>query len=132
MSLQIPDPVRAFLDRGTYATIATVGADGSPHQAYVWYLRDGDEIVVNSALGRRWPSDLLRDPRLSLAVAEGGGWVSLRGRVRVVDDRAIAAMSASPTARRYEPSNADAMIDRFRTEARISFRLAPDAIHVEI
>ena len=28
------------------------------------YERDGDAILVNSARGRRWPTNLLRDPRL--------------------------------------------------------------------
>ncbi|MFM2105997.1 MAG: hypothetical protein RL338_1029 [Chloroflexota bacterium] len=132
MSLPLPHQVRTFLDRGSHATIATVGPDGWPHQAYVWYLRDGDEVVVNSALGRRWPSNLLRDPRLSFAVAEGGGWVGLRGRVTVVDDRAVALADIAAMARRHAPDVADAMIERFRTEERISFRLAPDAIHVEL
>lgn len=132
MSLRIPDPVRAFLDRGSHATIATLGPDGSPHQAYVWYLRDGDEVVVNSALGRRWPSNLLRDPRISVVVAEGGGWVGLRGRVTVVDDRAPALADISAMARRHAPGIADEMIARFATEERISFRLAPEAIHVEL
>src|SRR5690242_7595104 len=58
--------VREFLGATRFVTIATVGADGSPHQAVVWYRLDGDEIVINSAVGRRWPADLVRDGRIGL------------------------------------------------------------------
>ena len=47
---------------------------------------DGDEIVINSAVGRRWPTNLPRDPRISFAVidaADGYRWVGLIGTVRI-------------------------------------------------
>ena len=63
---------RTFLGRpGLYATIATIDADGSPRQAVIWYRVDGDEIVINSLVGRRWPANLLRDPRIAVAVHDG-------------------------------------------------------------
>ena len=40
---------RAFLDAPRFAVVATVGPDGAPYQAVVWYLVDGDTLVVNSA-----------------------------------------------------------------------------------
>ena len=67
----LPDHVRAFLDDVRFATIATIDPDGTPRQAVIWYTLDGDEIVINSAVGRRWPTNLLRDPRMSLAVVDG-------------------------------------------------------------
>ena len=70
-SLFTPE-VRSFLSHPLrYATIATINADGSPHEIVIWYTLRGDEIVVNSRRGRRWPSNLLRDGRANLAVYEG-------------------------------------------------------------
>ena len=53
-----------------------------PHQAVVWYRLDGDEIVINSADGRRWPANLRRDPRIHMSVEDGYRYVQVGGRVR--------------------------------------------------
>ena len=64
-----PD-ARAFLSQPHFATIATLDPDGTPRQAVIWYPLEGDELVINSAMGRRWPTNLLRDPRISIAVTD--------------------------------------------------------------
>ena len=61
---------------GTMGT-TTINADGSPHQIVIWYTLRGDEIVVNSRRGRRWPSNLLRDDRANLAVYQGEDAVTI-------------------------------------------------------
>src|SRR5512146_953568 len=64
----IPDRIRAFLAAPHVVTIGTTGADGAPHQAVAWYrLEPDDRILLNSRYPRRWPADLQRDPRVSLA-----------------------------------------------------------------
>lgn len=61
------DPaVLEFLAGDRFASIATIDPDGAPRQAVVWYRLDGEEIVINSKVGRRWPTNLLRDGRISL------------------------------------------------------------------
>ena len=69
---------RAFLDAPRFAVIATIDPDGAPHQAVVWYRLDGDEIVINSADGRRWPANLRRDPRIHFSVEDGYRYVQAR------------------------------------------------------
>ena len=106
----LPDHIRAFLDDERFATISTVDPDGGPRQAAVWYTLDGDEIVINSAVGRRWPSNLLRDPRISFSVIDavnGYRWVGLNGTVRAVTDRATARADIVAMARRYEAADPD-------------------------
>jgi PPOX class probable F420-dependent enzyme len=135
MSLRLPDHIRAFLDDERYATIATTDPDGTPRQAAVWYTVEGDEIVINSALGRRWPSNLLRDQRISFAVidaADGYRWVGLNGTVVAVTDRETAQADIAGMANRYpeeEPGDRERTIDRFEREDRVSFRITPTAIH---
>ena len=131
----IPDAVRAFLDNTRFATIAAIDPDGAPRQAVVWYTLDGDEIILNSKVGRRWPSNLLRDPRITLAVidaAAGERWVAVNGRVTVVEDQATAQADIAGMARRYEiddPAEAERAIrDEFQQQTRISFRLRPISI----
>src|SRR5439155_19579969 len=100
--LTLPADVRAFLDSNRrYAVLATINPDGSPHTAVVWYLIDARGIVVNSREGRRWPENLRRDPRLSIAVEDGQEWVSLRGTIEVVDHQPQAQADIAAMARRY-------------------------------
>ena len=113
--------------------MATIDPDGSPRQAVVWYTVDGDEIVLNSAVGRRWPSNLVRDPRLAFSVVDDGDgyhWIGLTGRVTVVTDQAMAQSDIAGMARRYhadEPGKAERLIRR--QFERAGADQLPDARH---
>jgi PPOX class probable F420-dependent enzyme len=131
--VSLPADVRAFLSGIHYAVVGTVNPDGSPHTATTWYLFDDDTIVVNSREGRRWPENLRRDPRVSIAVQEGEDWVSLRGTVEIVGHQPQAQADIAAMARRYnEHGTAEEDIrDVFSTHQRVSFRLRPVAFHAE-
>jgi PPOX class probable F420-dependent enzyme len=126
--------VRRFLesDPPRFATIATVDPAGAPHQAVIWYLVEGDAVVVNSLEGRRWPADLRRDPRFSFVVEDGRRYVALRGRAEELPGRDRGLADISAMARRYErPADAEEMIERrFRPQQRVSFLLRPAAVTV--
>ncbi len=131
--------VRRFLAATRFATIATIDPDGLPRQAVVWYRLDDDEIILNSAVGRRWPANLRRDPRVSLAIADGADgyrWVGLTGEARAVTDQATAQADIAEMARRYhadDPAKAERLIrDQFERQERISFRIAPLGVHQEL
>lgn len=115
-----------------FATIATVGDDGTPHQAVIWYLAEDDSILINSKVGRRWPTDLLRDPRVSLTVEAAYDYVIFSGRVEPIEDQSAAQAHIAAMARRYhDPDHAQHLIERtFRPQQRISFRLRPTQVAV--
>ena len=127
---------RAFLDASRIAVVGTVDPDGGPHQAVVWYRLDRDEVVINSADGRRWPANLRRDQRIDFTVADGYRFVQLRGRVSIVDDQPTAQADIAEMARRYhadEPEKAETLIrNRFTRQRRVSFRLRPNRINVDL
>jgi PPOX class probable F420-dependent enzyme len=133
----LPDRIRAFLtDDLHFASISTIDPDGKPRPAVVWYLVDGDELVLNSRVGRRWPTNLLRDPRISISVLEGVDgyrWVGFVGDARAVTNQAIAQADIARMARRYhadEPEVAERLVrERFERQERISFRFRPSAVH---
>ena len=134
-TVPLPDPIREFLDDLRFATISTVDPDGRPRQAVVWYTVEGDEIVINSAVGRRWPTNLTRDPRLSIAVidaTDGYRWVGLSGTVRAITDRATTQADIAGMARRYhadDPAEAERIVhEQFERQDRISFRFRASAI----
>jgi PPOX class probable F420-dependent enzyme len=123
----LTDRIRAFLAEPNYATLATAGEDGEPHQAVIWYRLDADDrILVNSRTPRRWPAELRRTGRASLAVTDREdpfAWVGLQAVVdEVVDDVALAREDIVELAVRYGEDDADS-VGRFRTQPRISFRL---------
>ncbi len=128
--------IREFLAETRFASIATIDPDGGPRQAVVWYRLDGEEIVLNSAVGRRWPANLLRDPRISLTIVnadDGYAWVGLTGTVTAIRDQETAQADIAEMARRYhadDPAKAERLIaDRFERQERISFRVRIDGVH---
>ena len=129
--------VRDFLEaEGRFATVATLNADGSPHQAVLWFLVRDEGVVINSLEGRRWPDNFRRDPRLSFSVEDGYEYVVIRGSVEVLDDPEVGQADIAEMAHRYhEPDHAEEMIERlFRPQRRVSFLLRPDSVstHGEI
>ncbi len=128
--------VREFLSTGRhFATIATIDPDGAPRQAVIWYRMDGDDVIINSLVGRRWPSNLLRDPRINVAVTDrddGYHWVGITGTAERVGDQAAAQADIAAMAHHYDgddPDDVARQIRRFSSQERISFRVRASAVH---
>ena len=133
----LPDRIVRFIDGPKFASISTVDPDGGPRQAVIWYLVEGDEIVINSLDGRRWPANLRRDPRISFTIidpSDGYNWVGLTGEVvEVIDDQPRAQADIAAMARRYhadDPQEAEDLIrNRFEKQQRVSFRIRVSSFH---
>src|SRR5918996_5205091 len=128
--------IHDFLAETRFASIATVDPNGGPRQAVVWYRLDGEDIVLNSAIGRRWPANLQRDQRISLTIIDaddGYRWVGLTGTVTVIREQMTAQADIAEMARRYhadDPTKAERLItDRFQRQERITFRFSVDGVH---
>ncbi len=134
-SIALPTKVREFIAAPHFGSVATVDADGSPRQAIIWYLLDGDELVVNSRVGRRWPTNLLRDRRVYVAVFDEGDplrWVGLLGTAEPVEEQPQAQADIATLARRYhhdDLATAERKIRDFEQQQRISFRIRVRAVH---
>ena len=121
---------RRFLEAPRFAIVATLNPDGSPIQAVVWYRLEGDAIVFNSRVGRQWPNNLVRDRRVSIAVAYGYDYVDLRGEVEIDNDPEVGQAVIAGLARRYrtDKGEAEAEIAGFATQQRVTFRLRPSRV----
>jgi PPOX class probable F420-dependent enzyme len=133
------DPsVRAFLGSGIkHASIATIDPDGAPRQALIWYTLDGEDLVINSLVGRRWPTNLLRDPRISILISEpdGSHWVGVTGTAAPVTDQATAQADIAAMEHRYHADQHDLIdkaVSRFQSQERISFRIRPVTVYDHI
>ena len=124
--------VRRFLATPRrYAVIAHTDAAGMPHQAVVWYRLDEAGLLINSLVGRRWPNELQRDPRVSFTVHDEGvggereDYVAVEALASVVATGPEALADIEDLARRYGSDPG-----QFAGQQRISFRLSPIRISV--
>jgi PPOX class probable F420-dependent enzyme len=124
-----PD-IRRYLETPPrHATLATVGTDGTPHVTVVWYRLEGDTILVNSRIGRRWPTELEADPRCALTIVDARIddelYVAIQATATVVATGPEALEDIRALARRYGSDPA-----KFDGQSRVSFRLRPLAVIV--
>ena len=70
----LDDTVRAFLQQRLVARMTTIGADDYPHTVPVWYLLDGDDILVACGYKTRRVKHIRANPKGSLVI--GGDPVS--------------------------------------------------------
>ena len=89
--MELPEHVSKRLEEPNFWHLATVNPDGSPQSTTVWVdVRDG-KILVNTALGRKKPRNLEREPRVALSWhgASDSGYESFGVQGRVVDSTPV-------------------------------------------
>lgn len=117
-SRPIPSAVSEFLEAPNLATVATLGADGAPQATVVWFLLEGDQVLINTKAGRVKALNLDRDPRVALTVFDCGApyrSIQMRG---VVTERRVGAAASEDIhrlSRRYVGHDFE------RSEVRISY-----------
>ncbi|MEA2423722.1 MAG: hypothetical protein QOH13_132 [Thermoleophilaceae bacterium] len=57
-----------LLEKPYHAVVSTKNADGAIHSTVVWANIEDGLPAVNSAVGRIWPTNLERDPHVTLLV----------------------------------------------------------------
>jgi PPOX class probable F420-dependent enzyme len=130
LSPALSEAARRFLEAPRFGIVATLNPDGSPLQAVVWYRLESNTIVFNSRVGRRWPSNLQRDARVSITVADAYDYVEMRGLVEIDEDPQHGQAVIAQLAHRYmrDRTKAEASIEGFRKQRRVTFRLRPERV----
>jgi PPOX class probable F420-dependent enzyme len=119
--------VRKLLSDPNYAVVSTFNPDGSILSTIVWISAEDGTVAVNSAHGRRWPTNLERDPRITALVYEAGNpynYVEIRGRASATTEGADEHINA--LAKKY--IGQDEYPYRQPGEQRIKFVIEPDHI----
>lgn len=82
----------AFLEHPHTLQVASIGADGYPHIAPMWYVVDDGKITFRSFTKSQKIVNLRRNPKLSVLAESGKAYTELRGvlirgTARFVTDR---------------------------------------------
>ncbi len=104
MRRELTQAERDFLHEARYAVLGTTNESGSAHLTVMWYALEGDEIMFNTAAGRKKPENLARDPRASLIIPDGYRFVRVDGTVRANDEQGVAQADIRKLAFRYYQS----------------------------
>jgi PPOX class probable F420-dependent enzyme len=124
----LDDPgVRDLLEKPNHAVISTLDPGGSVHSAIVWLSLEDGAVAVNSALGRRWPTNLQRDPRATVLVWDLENpyrYVEVSGTATATREGADEHINS--LAKKY--TGADEFGGRQPGEERIKFVIAPERV----
>ena len=70
MPVKIPQSLKKMLEDKAYGHVATFNAEGKPELTMVWMDVEGDELLFNTAEGRRKPANIRRNPRVIVPVQD--------------------------------------------------------------
>ena len=119
---------RALFEKRVYAHVASLDADGAPNVSPVWVGLDGDDIVINTALGRAKARNLASDPRVAVSLTDPDNpevSISVRGTVvAFTTDGAEEVIDAF--AKKY--TGADHYQKSDPGEVRVTVKIRPDRI----
>jgi PPOX class probable F420-dependent enzyme len=70
LPVTLPQSVKRLLQDKAYGHVVTFNAQGDAQLTMVWMDVDGDEVLFNTAEGRKKPQNLRRDPRIIVSVQD--------------------------------------------------------------
>ncbi len=119
---ELSDKARAFLQEKRFAVLGTINPDSTPQLSVMWYELDGDEILMNTKVGRVKERNLRRDPRISICIEDGYNYLTLTGTAQLIDDQTRAQADIKRLATRYHnPAKAERMMrDTFSKQQRVT------------
>src|SRR5437660_10020286 len=129
--VELSEKARAYLREKRFAVLATLNKDGMPQLTTMWYLLEDDgTILMNTKVGRVKERNMRRDPRISVCVAEAYNYITLSGKVEMIDDPEIAQRDIFRLSSRYhgEEKAKRQMENQFSKEQRVTLRLKPEHI----
>jgi PPOX class probable F420-dependent enzyme len=131
MSAKLSQAAKELLDKPFIAHFVTLDPDGSPQNTPVWVDRDGEQVLINTAEGRKKPRNLQNDKRVAVEVidpTDAYKVLSLTGRVVGLEHEGADA-HIDKLAKKY--LGADSYPFRNAQEQRVIVRIEPDRIRMQ-
>ena len=119
---------RELIAKKVLAHVASLDADGGPNVSPVWVELEGDDLVINTALGRAKARNLASDARVAVSIVDPDDdhlIVTLRGSVV-----GFTTMGADDVIDRLAKKylGVDTYPNRREGEVRVTVRIHPDRI----
>lgn len=127
--------IAEFLQRSRIATLATIGAAGTPHLTAMWYGLINGEIWFETKAKSQKAVNLRRDPRVTVLVEAGDTYDQLRGfsiegRAEIVEDANALFQVGISVWERYTGPYSEEMkpfVDQM-LHKRIAIRIVPERV----
>jgi PPOX class probable F420-dependent enzyme len=116
-----------FLENPYVGIVTTLREDGSPHSTVVWVDVEDGIPTFNTAMGRKKPANLEKDPRASLLVIDPQDaykWVAVDGKAELTTDGADPQIDK--LAKKY--LDKDEYPFRQEGEQRVTVRITPEHV----
>jgi PPOX class probable F420-dependent enzyme len=140
MSSVLPPPTNPFGERVARRLrdepiiwLTTVGADGTPHPAPVWFLWDGDAVLVYSLNGAVRHRNIEHDPHVALNFdgnGQGGDIIVITGEAYISPNEPPADQNAEYVAKYAERiARSFGTPVNFAAKYGTAIRITPKKIH---
>ncbi|MBM4422350.1 MAG: TIGR03618 family F420-dependent PPOX class oxidoreductase [Chloroflexi bacterium] len=128
----IPDEFLDLFQKKTFAHLATLMPDGTPHVTSVWVDYDGQHIIINSARGRLKDKNMERRRHVAIEITDPDNpdrFVAVRGPVVAITEEGADA-HLDRLAQRYLEKDSYPPSMRFPGEVRCLYKIEPKHVTV--
>ena len=132
--MSIPEEHRAFLAEHRYCVVGTNSGSGPPALSPVFYVMDGDEIVISITTERHKYRAIKRDPQVSLCIIHEEmpfPYATVYGTGRIDEDGgadAMVAVSERMLGRSLTDDERAGIDRRVEAEHRVALRVTVDRV----
>ena len=125
--------IQAFLHTREVVVLATLGPDGAPQAAPMWFVHTPDALFMISLDGLAKVHSLKRDPRVAVAAEttrpDGAiGGLSIKGRVEFLAESDERRQLAERFLQKYHPRLEGLWRSRVMPGNRVMFRITPERV----
>jgi len=123
----IPENFKDLFTKKTFAHVATLMADGTPHVSPVWVEFDGKNILLNSAKDRVKDKNMRRNSHVALSIQDPENayrYIGVRGEVIEITENGADA-HIDHLSKKY---TGDIYKKRRPGEVRVTYKIRPDRV----
>jgi PPOX class probable F420-dependent enzyme len=125
---------RELLDARLIANLATIDRDGAVHLVGMWFLWDGEALLLPTSRTTRKARNVARDPRVTVMIDDSRGGFDLRGitvigRAELRDgEDAIAVNRLRHLKYMTESGSRLEAVDRYLATDDVTIRVVPERV----
>ncbi len=117
-------------EKKSFAHLALMLADGTPHCTPLWFDYDGTHLIINSARGRVKDKAMRQSPQVAVAISDPDDpyrYIQIRGLVtEITEEGALAMIDHLSDKYRGVP------FDHHGNETRVTYKILPESIETNI